>query len=571
MINNIPAKWDAETDLLSLGSGIGGLAAAVTAHESGIRAMVLERTEQVGGVTALSVGEVWIAGNHLAEALHLQDSPESGFRYLKRLSMGYGDDRAILNKVVHARVALQFFESAIGLKMSVIRGCPDYYYGVTDDAVPEGRLLECLPFRATTLGDWQSSTRVSGTVPYGMTHKDMFDGGGFANIAKWDFSIMAGRLERDERCLGSGLAAYFVKGVLDRGIPMFTQTEAVELIADGRRVAGVRARRNGQDFFVKANRGVVIAVSSYERNADYNKALGQQLDIESMVFPGIDGANFRLAGPMGAKTARVPDITALGFHIPGEEQQSGAPQWRSALQPCGMPHTIVVNRQGKRFGNESFYRDIQYAVDIIHGGTQTHPNYPCWVILDSQARGKYPFGSIMPGQEWPQGFGIRADSIAELAQKAGIDGNALAVTVADFNRSAEQGQDPDFSRGIHPWSAWMSGDPFNKPHPNLGALNKAPFYAVELKRLGGSAIPAAGVVSDHYSRAIGWDEKPIAGLYVAGNSAARLESGAMMQSGVSNARGMTHGYLAGLHAAGKPSGLLEKEARRMHLEPSEGN
>jgi len=61
------------------------------------------------------------------------------------------------------------------------------------------------------------------------------------------------------------------------------------------------------------------------------------------------------------------------------------------------------------------------------------------------------------------------------------------------------------------------------------------------------------------------DDKPIEGLYAAGNSTARLETGAMMQSGVSNGRGMTHGYLAGLHAAGKPSTLLQKEIERMGL------
>jgi 3-oxosteroid 1-dehydrogenase len=562
MIKNLPTKWDAETDVVSLGSGIGGLAAAITTHDNGSRAMVLERTDQVGGVTALSVGEVWVAGNHLAQALNLQDSQESGFRYLKRLSMGYGDERAILNKVIHAVVALKYFEQAVDLKMRVIRDCPDYYYGITEDAVAEGRLLECLPFPAKTLGAWQPKTRVSPLVPYAMTHQDMFAGGGFANVAKWDYSIMSQRLEDDERCLGSGLVAYFVKGVLDRDIPMHTGTEAVELIGDGQRVIGVRAIRDGNSFFVKANRGVVIAVSSYERNSDFNKTMGQQIDVESMVFPAIDGANFRLAGPVGARTARVPDITALGFQIPGEEQETGDPLWRSALQPVGMPHIIVVNRKGRRFGNESFYRDIQYAVDIIHGGTQTHPNFPCWAILDSQAREKYPFGSIMPGQDWPKGFGVQADSLAELASKAGVDPQGLAATVASFNRNAEVGSDPDFSRGVHPWSAWMSGDPFNKPHPNLGTVAKAPFYAVELRRLGGSAIPAAGLLCDHHSRAIGWDNNPIKGLYVAGNSAARLESGAMMQSGVSNARGMTHGYLAGLHAAGKASDLLEKEAPR---------
>jgi 3-oxosteroid 1-dehydrogenase len=71
------------------------------------------------------------------------------------------------------------------------------------------------------------------------------------------------------------------------------------------------------------------------------------------------------------------------------------------------------------------------------------------------------------------------------------------------------------------------------------------------------------LVTDHHSRVIGWDDKPIAGLYAAGNSTARLETGAVMQSGVSNARGFTHGYLAGRHAAGKPSDLLEKEIARL--------
>jgi 3-oxosteroid 1-dehydrogenase len=565
MIRNLPARWDLEADVVSIGSGVGGLSSAITAHDHGASALVLERADQVGGVTALSLGEVWVAGNHHALALGINDSPESGYRYLKRLSMDYGEDAAILNIVVHARVALKYFEDKIALRMRVIRNCPDYYYGFSNDSVAEGRLLEVLPFPAETLGEWQSRTRVSPLVPYGMTHQDTFGKGGIANMSKWDYNLMAERLTKDERCVGAGLAAYFVKGVLDRLIPMHTGVNVQELIGDGARIIGVRATKDGKDFFVKANRGVVIAVSSYERNASYNKTLAQQLNLESMVFPSVDGANFRLAGPVGARIARVPDITALGFHIPGEEQETGGPLWRSALQLMGLPHTIVVNRIGKRFGNEAFYRAILYAVDIIDGGTQTHPNFPCWAILDSQAREKYPFGSVMPGQDLPEGLGVKADSIEKLAGKIGVDVQGLAATVATFNGHCERGEDPEFHRGAHPWSAWMCGDPFHKPHPNLGPLVKAPFYAVELGRIGGSAIPSTGVVADHHSRAIGWDEKPIEGLYVAGNSVARLESGAVMQSGVSNARGMTHGYLAGRHAAGKPSDLLQKEIDRLGL------
>ena len=115
------------------------------------------------------------------------------------------------------------------------------------------------------------------------------------------------------------MAAYFVKGALDRNIRMLTGVSAEELIGDGERVVGVRAQKEGKDFFVKAARGVVIAVSSYERNQDYNKTLSQQLELGSMVFSAIDGSNFRLAAPFGARIARVPDITSLGFNVPGEE------------------------------------------------------------------------------------------------------------------------------------------------------------------------------------------------------------------------------------------------------------
>jgi len=98
-----------------------------------------------------------------------------------------------------------------------------------------------------------------------------------------------------------------------------------------------------------------------------------------------------------------------------------------------------------------------------------------------------------------------------------------------------------------------------------GPLEKGPFYAVELKRMGGTAIAAAGILADEHGRALGWDDQPIAGLYVAGNSMARMETGAVMQSGISNARGMTYGWLIGRHAAGQPSDLLAAEARRMGL------
>jgi 3-oxosteroid 1-dehydrogenase len=565
MSRSLPQSWDLEADVVSVGSGGGGLAAAVTAHDHGASALVLERSDQVGGVTAYSLGEVWAPGNHYAAALGIKDSPESGLRYVQRLSMGYGDEVAMLNQAIHAPEVLRYFEARIGLRMSVIRDCPDYYYGLDEDAVAEGRLLEVEPFPAQTLGDWQARTRVSPHVLYGMTHEDIFRNGGSANILRWDFSVMSERLAKDERCLGPGLVAYFVKAALDRGVPMRTGVNVEELITDGERVVGLRATEGGRELFVKARRGVVVAVSSYERNPNFTRTLGQQLNVQSVIMPEIDGAHLRLAGQVGARVARVPDVTMLGFQIPGEELQDGVPLWRNAMAFAGLPHSLVVNRAGRRFANEAFYRSLYYALDIIDGNTQTHPNFPCWLVLDSQAREKYPLASIMPGQDLPEAVGVKADTLAGLAEKTGIDAEGLAATIAAFNRYCEANDDPEFHRGKSYWGAYMSGDRFHKPNPNLGPLSKGPFYAVELKRLASSGIAAAGIVADRHARAVGWNGKPIDGLYVAGNSVARQDNGALMQSGMSNARGMTHGYLAGRHAAGRPSDLLEKELARRGL------
>lgn len=117
--------------------------------------------------------------------------------------------------------------------------------------------------------------------------------------------------------------------------------------------------------------------------------------------------------------------------------------------------------------------------------------------------------------------------------------------------------EPEFGRGKSLWGAYLSGDKFHKPSPTLGPLLKPPFYAVPLSRLASSGIASAGVVVDEHCQAVSWDGEPIKGLYLAGNSVARLDNGAVMQSGMSNARGMTHGYLAGRHAAGRPSNLLQ--------------
>ncbi len=556
MREKLPDNWDAESDVVALGSGIGGLSAVIAARHFGAEALVLERSDLVGGVTAYSFGEVWVADNHLARARGIHDSAELGADYIRRLSAGFADEARIVNQAVHGSVALKFFEERAGLRMRVIDGFSDYFWPQFASGIAEGRFLEPVPFPAKSLGEWQDRTRTSPHVPYGMTHEDMFAAGGVSNFLNWDFSIMGTRLENDERCLGPGLAAYFVKGALEYGVPILTETSAHRLLTneDGH-VIGVVARRNGSDFFVKARRGVVIATSGYDGNVGFERTMSQQIDVHSMLGPEIDGSHLKLAGRLGAQIARVPDVSMLGYTIPGEEL-GDRPLWRNALTEMGLPHALVVNRRGERFGDESFYRTLAFAVDYFDGATQTQPNYPCWIIQDSQSRAKYPFGSVMPGQELPAGLAVIAQTLDNLAENTGIHPAGLADEVARFNGFCARGVDLDFHRGERPWSRKMCGDANNSPNSNLGPIEKPPFYAVKLGRVSGGGISAAGIVADLHGRVLDYDQLPIRGLYVVGNSMARLDMGAGIQSGLSNARGMVYGYLAGRHATGKPSELV---------------
>ena len=98
----------------------------------------------------------------------------------------------------------------------------------------------------------------------------------------------------------------------------------------------------------------------------------------------------------------------------------------------------------------------------------------------------------MPGQDLPPGVGVKADSIEELARKIGVDVSGLTATIAAFNECSEKGKDPEFRRGDYPWGTYMTGDRSHNAYPNLGPLEKAPFYAVELSRLASSGYRCSG-------------------------------------------------------------------------------
>src|ERR1700722_5542650 len=78
--------WDLEYDFVCIGAGIGGITASLAAHDAGLKPILLEKSELIGGVAAYSSGQFWVAGNYLEEEAGIEDSWERGYTYLESFS-----------------------------------------------------------------------------------------------------------------------------------------------------------------------------------------------------------------------------------------------------------------------------------------------------------------------------------------------------------------------------------------------------------------------------------------------------------------------------------------------------
>ncbi|MCC6999833.1 MAG: FAD-binding protein [Deltaproteobacteria bacterium] len=543
-------RWDLDADVVCVGSGLGGLSAAILAHDQGRKAIVLEKAPKLGGVCAYSGGEVFVPANHLEAAAGIDDSLAKGRAYFEFLAAGYAEPALQTLLLEVGPVAARYFGDKAGVRWKIVKDFPDYHYPKAPGTVAAGRYLEVELFDGNTLGEWQKKTYLSPHMPNGITHDELFAWGGFPGLLKWDFQLMGKRMHKDLRGFGPGMMAYFVKAaMLDRKIPAHVGTTVRELVLDDGVVVGVRAEQNGKSLMVRARRGVVLAVGGYDWHPELPKFYEQLPKWGSMVQPSVEGDGMMLGGELGAQIAAVPGNNLglfYGYEIPGEEHD-GRPLLRGSWEG-GFPHSLWVNRAGQRFADESFYRDYLPKTRAWDGVKQTQPNFPPFLIFDSQCREKYPLGTFLPGQPLPDWI-KRADTLQELGAQLGVDGVALQATVARFNPMAAAGVDSDFDRGTYPWAAMMTGDR-TRPNPNLGPLDKPPYYGLEL-RVVSAGINCAGLRTNEHGQVMHVRGRPISGLYAVGNAAAPLDIGAGYQSGLSNLRGMVFGYLAGKHAASR--------------------
>jgi 3-oxosteroid 1-dehydrogenase len=536
--------WDEQFDVVCAGSGLGGLSAAITAAERGARVLVLEKFHLLGGVSALSSGQLWLGPNHLAREAGIADSDEEAEAYLAHLSQGFATPERRRTFIDRAQEAVRYFTDVIGIDLTVVRGLPDYYYPAVAGSKAEGRYIEISPYPAARIGEWADRVLTS---PYG-------DGYSFTTSNEWVGMQQGGEpagicLERHlaagERCAGAGLAAAQVRATLDRDVVLRTSTAVAELVIDRGAVVGVVARDERGDRRIGARLGVMLATGGYDWRPDLVRAFDALPKAGTMAPPSITGDHLILAARTGAipipSRAPAQSPIFIGYRVPGETIY-GEPSFRMWLP--GSPHCIAVNRYGKRFANDAFYPDVATRVCRFDGQEQGMPNWPAWIVFDQSMLDKYGMQPAWPGQPLPDGMAVSAETIEALAAKVSIDPAGLAETIARFNGFCQTGVDTDFARGSVPWGRIMTGDP-RLANPNLGPLATPPYHAVRIERVT-MGVPTAGLPIDRDGRVIDAAGNPVRGLYAAGNSAAWLDIGGGYNSGIANTRGLLYGYLAAL-------------------------
>lgn len=529
-------------DVVILGSGIAGLAAALAAHQLGPRPIVLEKASLLGGGTVHSYGLIWIGQNHLARAAGHEDTRDDVARYLRFLGGGQVDEDRLAAFVDHAPESLRFFEQC-GVRFRVVRGVSDHYFDKAPGSRAAGRSLEAELISGFDLGDWRDRVLVPHDVPCYVTAEEQISWGGINSFSNWDADLVAGRKARDMRGKGLGLICHFLRLLRDRDVPIRTDQDVERLAVENGRVTGV-VMRSGQ--FIEARKGVVLATGGYGANPqmsqEFEQLPGYARDDSGLMPASLTGDGLVLGAEIGGMLHKVENSlrVMLSYTIPSEAPGGPATSVHAGIVELCSPHTLLVNKYGRRFADETFFQGIVPHLRMFDPARHEHPNLPAFLIFDAQYPRKYSFANQPAGHPVPKTV-TRAGSPRELGAMLGIDGDQLQSTVDRFNGFAERGADADFHRGEHHWKLASSAAAGNG---SLGTISQPPFHGIELHPAGGASV---GLRADSFGRVIHQRRHPIRGLYASGNVAAATEHGIGYQAGLALASSMTFSHLAVRH------------------------
>ncbi|SFG25451.1 3-oxosteroid 1-dehydrogenase [Novosphingobium sp. CF614] len=517
---------DIDCDVLIVGSGIGGLTAAIAARVAGLRPILVEKQHLVGGSSALSNGALWLPNNPLMIREKVHDSRDAALTYLGNF---VADDDpgsslarrgAFLDGVAPVVALLE----AQGIPLQRCEGYSDYY-----DLLPggnaAGRAIEVRLFDANLLGPWRRRLRPQSfrTPARASESAELSQMGasweGKAKTVQVLMRALDARL-RGKALLSAGAALQgrMLLAALNRGCDIRTNAGLEELAERNGRVTGAVVNFDGWKRRINAHYGVVVAAGGFSHNRGM-RARWQ----DPLVDPQWSSANPGDTGEAITAMARVG--AALGWmneawwvlNFPG----GGKSGSHRIVPELHKPHIILVDQAGRRFVNEAA-PPMEVGRACLERNRKV-PALPAWAIFDSRHRRHYSFGSALPGRTpraWLRESHLRRNATLEgLARQCGIDPGGLEGTVTRWNTMAMRGIDEDFGKGRSAYNRYY-GDGGHVPNPCMGMIAKPPFYAAPL--VPGDVGTCGGVLTDEHARVRRADGSAIEGLYATGNCTAPL-------------------------------------------------
>lgn len=553
-----------DVDLVILGSGAGGLTAALTASLAGLKTVVLEHADCIGGTSARSSGTVWIPDSHYLRALGVNDDREKVTRYLTELTGGQSELWQVF--LDQGPNMLQELEQSCGITFSPYLSAPDYRQDC-QGAASGGRPLEPKAFDGRKLK--QDFLRLAWPLPELMLFgKMMVTRSEAIQLIRVDRSLksiwlglrlvtryLVDRLRypRGTRLvLGNALIAQLLYALRARQVPVLTGIETKKVLFDQNRVSGLEVQNGGKTICINSKKGVVLAGGGFPANKQWRqKYLPKPVAEYTAAAQSCDGSTIELGLQAGAVLGPSGSDNALWFPSSIATRRDGT----TAVYPHivldrSKPGLIAVNHQGKRFVNEAVsYHEF---VRAMYRANQDSPTIPAYLICSRSFIFRYGLGLIRPKTPWlksyvDRGYLYQAGSVKELAKKLHIPEENLQATVARYNGLIESGHDDDFNKGDNLYDR-SNGDAEVAPNPCLGPIEGSTFYALPVypTPLGTSR----GLVADTEARACGSDGQPINGLYVCGNDMQSAFSGEYPGAGAQLGQAMTFGWIAARHASG---------------------
>jgi len=550
-------------DLAVVGSGAGGLCAAVTAAALGLRVVLLEKAPVIGGTTAWSGGWIWCPGNPVAQRAGIVEDPALPRAYLQAVTGNHFNAERVDAFLSAAPEMVAFLETRTALEFEGGLAIPDTY-GHHPGAGTGGRSVIAAAYDARDLGEAVQLLRLPApeTSFHGMTIQAGPDLRAFMTMTRSPRALAyaSRRVLRHVRDLalhgrgmelrnGNALVARLLRSALDLGVTIRVASPVKGLLTDGERVTGVTLEDASA---LVANRGVVLASGGFPQDGTRRDALfPRNSEHLTLAVPEATGDGLALGQAVGAKISTTEARPAAFCPVSRVPWPDGSEGRFPHIIDRGKPGVIGVLANGKRFCNEGLgYHD--YVEALLNAVPQDQPARS-WLVCDHRFLRRFGLGIVRPApvpfRSWLRsGYLKTGDTPEALARACGIDPGGFAETLARWNRDATTGEDPEFGRGTSPYMR-LQGDPEQQPNPCVAPIRQAPFYAVEV--VPGSFGTFSGLAADGQARVLRDDGTPIAGLYAAGSDAASPFGGFYPAGGINLGPAMTFGFVAGRHAAGE--------------------